>query len=99
MTEEAAERRWGRVEPETPRWWKRYNTLKSEGFCHDEATLLAEGIISSKSMMRGRRTRKLWYESIKPLGLTDDELATRVDEMYDTEDWMDQYSQFYPEEE
>ena len=98
MTEEL-KRRWGRVEPETTRWWKRYNRLRDEGFCHDEATVIAEGIIGSKAMRKGRAARRRWYKTVAPLGLSDDELAARIDEMYDTEDWRDQYSQFYPEEE
>lgn len=91
-------RKWGRVEPESHRWWQRYNTLKSEGFCHQEATKLAEGRINTPAMLKSRRTRRQWYRSIKPLGLTDAELETRIDEMYDTYDWMSEYSQFYPEE-
>jgi len=97
--DEAGKRRRGRVEPETPQWWRSYNTLKSEGFVHDEASLIAEGIISSPAMMKGRRARKKWFESIRRLGLSDKEIEKRVDEMYDTEDWMDPYTQFYPETE
>jgi len=98
MTEEK-KRYWGRVEPESARWWQRYNRLRSEGFVHDEASLIAEGIIGSKTMKRGRERRRRWYEAAKREGLTDREIEERVDEMYDTYDWMDQYSQFYPEEE
>ncbi len=98
MTEERR-RRWGRVEPESYRWWQRYNRLKSEGFVHDEAAVLAEGVIGSKKMQRGRRARKKWYDTAKRAGLSDREIEERIDEMYDTEDWMDPYSQFYAEEE
>lgn len=99
VSEGRPKRRWGRVEPESKRWWQRYNRLKSEGFVHDEAAVLAEGIIGSKDMRRGRARRRKWFASIAPLGLSDREIEERVDEMYDTEDWMDPYSQFYPEEE
>lgn len=91
--------RWGKVVPETTRWWQRYNRLKGEGFVHEEAAILAEGIIGSKTMRRGRALRRKWFESVKSLGLSDREIEERIDEMYDTEDWMDPYSQFYPEEE
>lgn len=99
MSEEPRKRRWGRVAPESKRWWMRYNRLRSEGFVHDEAAVIAEGIIGSKYMRRGRRRRKKWYEAAKLAGLSDREIEERVDEMYDTYDWMDQYSQFYPVEE
>lgn len=91
-------RRWRRVEPESPRWWARYRRLLSEGFVHQEAATLAEGIIGSKAMLRGRRIRKKWYEEAKRAGLTAEEIAERVEEMYDTHDWMSEYTQFYPEE-
>ena len=97
MTEEPLRRRWGRVEPEALRWWRRYNKLRSEGFVHDEASLMAEGVIGSKDMLRGRAHRKKWYEAAKRAGLSDKEIEERVDEMYDTEDWIDPYTQFYPE--
>lgn len=90
-------RRWGRVELDTPRWNQRYKTLLSEGFCHQEASPLARGRINTPAMLKGRRARRNWYKSVKSLGLTDAELETRIDEMYDTHDWMSEYSQFYPE--
>jgi len=99
MTEEPRKRRWGRVEPETYRWWQRYNTLKKEGFVHEEAARLARGIIGSEEMRRGRARRRAWYKAAKRAGLSDAEIEERIDEMYDTEDWMDPYSQFYPTEE
>lgn len=97
--EEKPKRRWGKVEPETYRWWQRYNRLRSEGFVHDEAATIAAGIIGSREMRKGRARRKKWYEAAKRAGLSDREIEERIDEMYDTEDWMDPYSQFYPEEE
>lgn len=99
MAEEEKKRKLGRIDPETPLWWRRYNKLKSEGFVHDEAADIATGNIGTKSMVRGRERRKKWYESAKRAGLSDREIEERIDEMYDTEDWMDPWSQFYPEEE
>jgi len=99
VSEEPRKRRWGRVKPESYRWWQRYNRLKGEGFVHDEAAVLATGIIGSEKMRYGRKRRKEWYAAAKRAGLSDREIEERVDEMYDTEDWMDPYSQFYPEEE
>ena len=99
MVSEERRRKWGRVEPETARWWTRYNRLRSEGFVHEEASPLATGVIGSKEMLRGRRQRRRWYEAAKRAGMTDREIEERIDEMYDTEDWMDPWSQFYPEEE
>jgi len=95
--DEVGKRRWGRVVPESYRWWQRYNTLKREGFVHEEAAVLAEGIIGSDKMREGRKRRRQWFKEAKLAGLSDKEIEERVDEMYDTEDWMDPYSQFYPE--
>ena len=87
----------GRVEPESPLWWKRYNILRSEGFVNDEAVVIACGRISTPEMVKGREKRKKWYKTIQPLGLSETELEDAVDSLYDEGDWGDPYDQFYPE--
>ena len=92
-------RRLGRIKRETPLWWRRYNTLKREGFVHDEASPLAEGRIATRSMLRGRRARRKWYAKITAgLKMTPEEYEDAVNEMYADELWSSEYDQFYPEE-
>jgi len=89
---------WGRVEPGSPRWKQRYDTLRREGFVHDEAAVLATGIIGSQKMRDGRKRRIQWLKDALKRGIkTKDQLEEAVDDMYDTYDWYDPYSQFYPE--
>ncbi len=93
-----AGKKWGRTEPGSSRWQKRYNTLRSEGFVHEEAARLAEGVIGSKLMREGRKHRIQWLKEALRRGIsTKDQLEAAVDDMYDTYDWYDPYSQFYPE--
>lgn len=90
--------KWGRVEPGSPRWLRRYEVLKREGFVHEEAARLAEGIIGSETMRRGRAARRRWLKEVLARGIrTKEQLEEAVDDMYDTYDWYDPYSQFYPE--
>lgn len=91
-------RKWGRVKPGSARWKRRYDTLRKEGFVHEEAARLAEGIIGSKKMQEGRKRRKQWLKEALARGIrTKQQLEEAVDDMYDTYDWYDPYSQFYPE--
>lgn len=91
-------RRWGRQAPESKRWEKRYYRLLGEGFVHEEAARLAEGIIGSKSMMAGRRARRRWIMENRDFlqGMNAKEYEAVIDDMYDVYDWFDPYSQFYP---
>ena len=89
---------WGRVVPGSSRWKLRYDKLRSEGFVHEEAAKLAEGIIGSKKMREGRKRRVEWLEEALKRGIrTKAQLEEAVDDMYDTYDWYDPYSQFYSE--
>lgn len=92
-------RRVGRTTPGSPLWNRRYASLKRQGFVHREAAQLAEGIIGSSDMRRGRYRRRKWYERVVARGLTPAEIEEAVDAMYDEFDWADAYTQFYPEEE
>ncbi len=89
---------WGWQKPGSSRWKRRYDTLRREGFVHEEAARLAEGIIGSAPMRRGRAIRKKWLKEALARGIkTKDQLEQAVDDMYDAYDWYDPYSQFYPE--
>jgi hypothetical protein len=89
---------WGRTEPGSTRWKHRYDTLRKEGFVHEEAARLAEGIIGSRMMREGRKRRIHWLKEALARGIrTKDQLEEAVDDMYDTYDWYDPWSQFYPE--
>lgn len=89
---------WGRVLNTSRRWEHRYETLRKEGFVHEEAARLAEGIIGSKTMREGRKRRRAWLREALDRGIrTKEELEHAVDDMYDTYDWPEPYSQFYPE--
>jgi len=92
-------RRLGRTTPGTKLWWRRYNSLRRQGFTHDEAAQLSEGIIGSNVMRRGRYRRRKWYEGVVAKGLSQKEIEDAIDDMYDEFDWADAYTQFYPEEE
>lgn len=98
-------RRWGRQEPGSKRWWRRYNTLVREGFIHEEAARLAEGRIASPAMREGRKYRREWVRDIKkqfpgilPSARGTDYEALVLD-MYEAFDWRYPYSQFYAEPE
>jgi len=92
-----AGKKWGRVETGTHRWQVRYDRLRSEGFVHEEAVRLAAGIIGSKSMKEGRKARRRWIREVLKRfpNITKKTLEAAVDDMYDTYDWADPYSQFY----
>jgi hypothetical protein len=91
-------RPWGWTKPGTGRWKMRYDTLRREGFVHEEAARLATGIIGSLAMRRGRTVRRKWLKEALSRGIrTKSELEEAVDDMYDTYDWYDPWSQFYPE--
>ena len=92
-------RRLGRVEKETPLWWRRYNALRRQGFIHIEAVELATGIIGSPAMRRGRRARARWYRDALAKGMTEDEIDQAVRWMYEDVGWSSYWEQFYPEEE
>lgn len=92
------ERRVGRAEPGSKLWWRRYASLRKQGFVHREAAQLAEGRIDTVAMRKGRRTREAWYRGVVAKGLTPAEVEQAVDDMYDEFDWADAYTQFYPEE-
>lgn len=98
MTQEGR-RKWGRVEPGTFRWWQRYNTLRREGFIHDEAALFAEGVINSQPMRDGRSSRRAWRRDVLKVfpDITEEEYEEVVWDMYMTYDWQTEYSQFYPD--
>ena len=89
----------GRTEKDTPLWWRRYNILIGEGFVPDEASLFAEGMISTPAMKKGRRARQEFYKKALAQGLSAADYIDAVDELYDSEDWFDEYSQFYVEKE
>ena len=90
-------RPWGRVESGTLRWKHRYDRLRREGFVHEEAVRLATGKIGTKKMMEGRRARRKWLkDQLKGHpDLSKNELEEAVDDLYDTYDWFDPWSQFY----
>ena len=92
-------KKWGRIEPSTARWKRRYDTLRQEGFVHEEAARLATSIIGSKRMREGRRARKKWFKEalIRHPSMTKKDLEDAIDDLYDTYDWRDPWSQFYPE--
>lgn len=90
-------RRVGWTKPGTKLWWRRYNSLRRQGFVHRERAQLSEGIIGSNAMRRGRYRRRRWYEDMIAKGLTPAEIEQAVDNMYDEFDWYDAYTQFYPE--
>jgi len=90
-------KKWGRVTPGSLRWKQRYDRLRREGFVHEEAAKLAEGIIGSKNMREGRKRRIVWMQQADRLSMTKKQLEAAVDDMYDTYDWYDPYSQFYSE--
>ena len=88
----------GWTQPGSKLWTRRYNSLRKQGFVHREAAQLAEGIIASNVMRRGRYRRRKWYEGVIAKGLTPGEIEQSIDDMYDEFDWADAYTQFYPEE-
>ncbi len=88
----------GWTKPGSKLWERRYASLRRQGFVHREAAQLAEGIIGSNVMRRGRYRRRRWHEGVVAKGLTPIEIAQAVDDMYDEFDWADAYTQFYPEE-
>ncbi len=92
-------KKWGRITPGSIRWEQRYQTLRREGFVHEEAARLAEGVIGSAPMRRGRARRRAWLKEALARGIrTKAELEAAVDDMYDAYDWYDPYSQMYPEQ-
>ena len=91
-------RLWGRLESSSKAYQNRLKRLLSEGFSRQEALRLAEGKIGTNAMRRGRRVRTKWLKDVMSRGITTrEELDAAVDDMYDTYDWYDPWSQFYPE--
>jgi hypothetical protein len=93
-------KKWGAQSSGSKRFERRYARLRLEGFVHEEAVRLAEGIICSKKMLEGRRRRRRWLKEAIDHGVrTVDQLEKAVDDLYDAYDWYDPWSQFYPEKE
>lgn len=92
-------RHWGKQEPHSPAWERRYASLRRDGFTHDEAYEISEGLIGTKSMRRARAVRRKWRDDVRKRfpKLTDKQYEDEVDVLYDEKDWADAYSQFYPE--
>ena len=91
-------RKVGWTKPSTKLWQRRYDRLRSEGFDHNEAARLATGVVGSKAMLKGRKSRKKWYNDLLSKGFTAAEIEESIDDMYDKFDWIDPWTQFYPEE-
>ena len=94
---------WGFTKPGTKRWRVRYEHLRREGFDHNEAARLATTKIGTKAMLKGRRARLKWWKKAQSTKefrkLTEKQIARIIMDFYAKGDWMDPWTQFYPEEE